>query len=139
MSDKAAAAKDAQRVVSDGRSLYAQLAAAIAYLAGTAEELQRGKADRDSMSDKLAAAGVSQQDSEKCLGDYKGQLLKLQKQLTESEQEAGKCAVDHEQLSDAHVVLKVSFPQLLCVHRYNCLQLSHKLPSCQVVAFNNFT
>ena len=139
MSDKAAAAEDAQRVVSDGRSLYAQLAEAVAYLAGTAEELQRVKADRDSMSDKLAAAGVSQQDSEKCLGDYKGQLLKLQKQLTESEQEAGKCAVDHEQLSDAHVVLKVSFPKLLCVHRYNCLQLSHNLPSCQVVAFNNFT
>jgi len=110
MSDKAAAAKDAQHVVSDGRSLYAQLADAIAYLASTAEELQQVKADRDSMSDKLPATMASQQDSEKCVqSDYKGQLVKLQKQLAAAEQEVVKCAGEHEQLSDAHVLIKVSF------------------------------
>ncbi len=111
MSDKAAAAKDAQRIVSDRQSLYTQLAEAVAYLAGIAEELQRVKAARDSMSEKLAATVASQQDSEKCLSDYKGQVLKLQKQLTASEQKAVKSAGDREQLSEAHMILKVSFSE----------------------------
>ncbi len=135
MSDKAAAAKDAQRVVSDRQSLYTQLADAVAYLAGTAGQLQQVKADRDSMSDKLAAAVALQQDSEKCLSDYKGQVLKMQKQLTATEQEVVKCAGDREQLSDAHAVLEVSFSRpagfswgLLLV------DLTHNLPSCKLVA-----
>ncbi len=135
MSDKAGAAKDAQRVISDRQSLYTQLADAVAYLASTAEELQRVKADRDSMSAKLAATVASQQDSEKCLSGYKGQVLKLQKQLTASEQEAVKCARDREQLSDAHMILKVSFSApagfawgLLLV------DLTQNLPPCKLVA-----
>ena len=53
---------------------------------------------------------ASQQDSGKCIqSDYKGQLVKLQKQLAAAEQEVVKCAGEHEQLSNAHVLIKVSF------------------------------
>ena len=134
MSDKAAAAKDAQRVVSDRQSLYAQLADAVAYLASTAGELQQVKADRGSVSDKLAAAVASHQDSEKCLSDYKGQVLKLQKQLTLTKQEAVKCAGAREQLSDAHAVLKVSFSRPAgCAWGLLFGDLAHSLPSCKLL------
>ncbi len=137
MSDNAAAVKDAQRVVSDRISLYGQLADAVAYRAGTAGELKQVKADRDSVSDKLAAAVASQQNSEKCLSDYEGQVLKLQKQLTATEQEVVKCAGDREQLSDAHVVLKVSFSKPAgCAWGLLLVDLTHNLPSCRLVAIN---
>jgi len=66
--------------------------------------------------------------------------VNLQKQLAASEQEVVKCAGDHEQLSDAHVLLKVSLFQTcwLCMGTIACTfyTICHHVSSLQHMGGN---